>query len=72
MIGDDAYGDAYVFIFREHLFTKSNANPNQAKRTTPLLRRPVSEDSHLKTLSPRVLLDLPVHAPHCKDKMPEI
>ncbi len=37
MIGDA--NDASVFVFRKHLFTKFNANPNQAKRTTPLLRR---------------------------------
>jgi hypothetical protein len=48
MIGD-ANGEASIFVFRENLFKNSNANPNQAKRTTPLLRRPVSEDSHLKT-----------------------
>jgi hypothetical protein len=46
MIGDA--NDASVFVFGEHLFTKSNANPNKAKRTTPLLRRLVYEDSHLK------------------------
>jgi hypothetical protein len=35
--------------FREHLFTKANANPIQAKPTTWLLYKTVTEESKLKT-----------------------
>jgi hypothetical protein len=41
--GDDS------LIFHERSFTKANANPIQAKPTTQLLRRTVTEESKLKT-----------------------
>jgi hypothetical protein len=33
-----------MLVFREHLFTKANDNPNQAKLTARLLRRTVTEE----------------------------
>jgi hypothetical protein len=38
-----------ILVFLEHLFTKANINPIQAKATARLLRRPVIEESRLKT-----------------------
>jgi hypothetical protein len=38
-----------ILVFPEHLFPKANVNPNQAKLTTWLLHRTVTEESKLKT-----------------------
>jgi hypothetical protein len=35
-------------VFREHIFTKANTNPNQAKLTARLLLRTVNEEIKLK------------------------